>query len=153
MDGDKPSVLGKYEASKTDIGANLFQKICMALARRWPENTFSGRGGFTYPSSGAEHGMIVEFKDGVLRYNILWMKNSDLREVCDRRFMERSALVSSGFPQMPTGPHALRHKKLSACMPSRSCRNACCMVTAEEQIYELKGDHFWLKEKRVFNEL
>jgi len=37
VDGETPMYAGEYAARETDTGANLYQKICMAIAQRWPE--------------------------------------------------------------------------------------------------------------------
>ena len=55
VDGETPMYAGEYAARETDTGANLYQKICMAIAQRWPEVSFKGKCCFEDTVSGAEH--------------------------------------------------------------------------------------------------
>ena len=137
VDGETPMYSGEYAARETDIGTNLFQKICMAIACRWPDELFSGRCGFADTVSGAEHGIIVEYQAPMLRFWILW---TDQVPPCSGREEPE---------ELPFGPHALQWKFLSQCDPSRRCpKEQECNVHTETQLWQLQSDRFVQKQER-----
>ena len=143
-DGETPMYAGEYAARETDTGANLYQKICMAIAQRWPEISFKGKCNFADTVSGSEHGIIAEYHDGLLRFRIQWVDTPNMCDVCRKRFDERITPVNGCMPEMPVGPHALRWKQLAVCAPTKACITAKCGVNSEQQFWELRNGHFVL---------
>lgn len=144
VNGETPMYAGECASHETDTGANLYQKICMAIAQRWPEVSFKGKCNFADTVSGAEHGIIAEYEGGLFRLRIQWADMPNMCNVCRKRFEERITAINGCIPQMSTGPHALRWMQLAVCAPTKACITAKCGVNSEQQFWELRNGHFVL---------
>lgn len=122
VDAETPMYAGEYAAHETDTGANLFQKICMAIAQRWPEISSKGKCGFEDTVSGAEHGIIAEYHDGLFRFRIQWVDTPNMCDVCRKRFDERITPVNG-------------------CMPEDACGSSCFEMEAVSSLCAHKGLH------------